>query len=290
MPPTTRLLPLPGLPLALHDHGGDGPPVLLLHGFLDTGRSFDAVAAAAPHLRVLALDFRGHGASPRAPLCASYHQLDHLKDLIRTLDRLEEEGLAPEILAGHSMGGIVALLLAGCWPERVRRLLLIESLGARPATPSEQVGRLGRALRAFAGGPVPFRSFATPAAAAARVRENNPRLSAEGARRFTEPILRRRADGRWEFPFDPRLRGPSPFRHSEEFWLEVCRRVTAPVEVLAGEHGLLPAFPAAAGRLAALPRARLRTVPGAGHALHLDHPDEIAAALGRLLTSPATTA
>jgi pimeloyl-ACP methyl ester carboxylesterase len=277
-------LDLPDLRLRLWDHGGDGRPVLFLHGFLDTARSFDAVAAALPPtLRALCLDFRGHGASGRVPGCASYHQLDHLKDLLGVLDRLEERGLAPVALAGASMGGIIALLLAGALPARVERLLLVESLGALPATPEEEVARLGRALERHRRTPAPFRSFADPDAAVERVMQNNPGLSRRGAERMVRPVLAQRADGRWEFPLDARLRGPSPFRFGEDFWLALCRAVRARVEVLAAERGLLPRFDRARGRLAALPDARWTEVPGVGHALAVDAPEAVAAGLLRLL-------
>ncbi|MBC8329580.1 MAG: alpha/beta hydrolase [Planctomycetes bacterium] len=276
-------LDLPDLRLRLWDHGGDGRPVLFLHGFLDTGRSFDAVAAALPpEFRALCLDFRGHGASDRVPRSASYHQLDHLKDLLQTLDHLAAQDLAPAALVGYSMGGIIALLLAGTLPHLVERLLLVESLGALPESPEGQVERLGRALERLRRPPSPFRSFADPEAAIVRVLENNPGLTRLGAERMVRPVLRQRQDGRWEFPLDPRLRGPSPIRFSEEFWLALCGRVTARVELLEGEFGLLPRFDGTEPRLAAFGNARKRRIAGAGHALHVDAPEEVAAGVSRL--------
>ncbi len=257
--------------------------MLFLHGFLDTGRSFDTVASLLPPtLRALCLDFRGHGGSDRVPRSASYHQLDHLKDLVETVDHLTARGLAPAAIAGYSMGGIIALLLAGTLPHLVDRLLLIESLGALPETPEGQVDRLGRALEKLRKGPARFRSFADPEAAVDRVLENNPGLTRAGAERMVRPVLRQREDGRWEFPLDPRLRGPSPVRFPEDFWRELIGRVAAPVELLEGEHGLLPRFDGTEPRFACFPRANKRRIAGAGHALHVDAPEEVVAALTRL--------
>lgn len=278
--PAPRDLELPDRRLRLWDHGGAGRPLLLLHGYLDTGRSFDALAAAlAPDWRALCLDWRGHGASARVPASASYHQLDHLKDLVLVLDHLAELGLAPAALIGHSMGAILALLLAGTMPARVTRLVLIEALGALPATPEEQVERLSRALAAASQPPPPFRSYASPADAIARLRENNAGLGADGAARMLEPVLARRADGRWELPFDPRLRGPSPVRFPEDFWLALCRRVRAATLVVAGESGHLRDFAALSGRLAALGDPPFVTIPGASHHVHVDAPAALADAL-----------
>ncbi len=277
---------LPDHRLRLWDHGGEGRPVLFLHGFLDTGRSFDTVAAALPPAyRALCLDFRGHGASDRVPRSASYHQLDHLKDLLQTVDQLTERGLAPAALAGYSMGGIIALLLAGTLPDLVERLLLVESLGALPVSPEGQVDRLGRSLRRLRQPPRPFRRFPDPEAAISRVLENNPGLSRAGAERMVRPVLRELPDGRWEFPLDARLRGPSPVRFPEAFWQALCRQVSARVELLEGEHGLLPQFDGTEARFACFADAAKERVPGVGHPLHVDAPDAVVAGLARLFAA-----
>jgi len=140
------------VPLRLWDHGGGGTPVLFLHGYLDSARSFDDLAAAAaPELRALCLDLRGHGGSHELPPGVSFHQLDHLKDLDRVLEALHGRGLAPAAVVAHSMGGSVALTLAGCRPDSIPRLLLLDSMGALPEEPEEQPKRLAEALAAARG-------------------------------------------------------------------------------------------------------------------------------------------
>lgn len=280
--PVARDVYARALRLRLWDHGGEGPVALFLHGYLDTGRSFDAVAAALRgQARVLCLDWRGHGQSDEVGAGGSYHLLDHLKDLASVVEALKSTGEAPEIVVAHSMGGNIALLFAGALPEETRRLLLVDALGAPAEAPEEQPERLASVLRAVAK-VRPFQAFSTVDEAVSRLRSMNPGLSERGARRMAEPALRRGDDGLLRFPFDPRLRGPTPVRWPEEMWLSLCRRVKARVRVLRAEHGYLPDDEIMAGRIRAL-SAELEEVPAAPHHLHVERPDVLARAVRALL-------
>lgn len=106
---------------------GNGPrTVVLLHGFLGSGRNLSTLArrwsAADPSLTVLVPDLTGHGVSPALPPNATLD--DVADDLLATLD--VEVGPAPVDLVGHSLGGRVALTAADKAPHRIRSITLID--------------------------------------------------------------------------------------------------------------------------------------------------------------------
>ena len=121
--PPGRIVHVPGRgELFVRDSGGDGPPVLLLHGWmfsadLNWWTVYDALIDAG--FRVLALDHRGHGRGLRTP--EDFRLADCAGDAAGVL---EELGVGPVTAVGYSMGGPVAQLLARDHRERVRGLVL----------------------------------------------------------------------------------------------------------------------------------------------------------------------
>jgi pimeloyl-ACP methyl ester carboxylesterase len=127
-----RLWTLPGLegrwPVA---ELGEGPPLLLLHGFDSSFLEFRRLAPLlAPHHRLLIPDLHGFGFSPR-PEGAPQGPEPVLRHLEALLQRLMEQGGGSEPLGliGASMGGSVAVCLARRQPERFSRLLLLAPAG-----------------------------------------------------------------------------------------------------------------------------------------------------------------
>ena len=104
-------------------HGGE--PILLLHGFPESHRTWRAVAPAlADDFFVIAPDQRGFGASDRPEDVAAYETDRILEDLIALADAL---GLDRFTLVGHDWGGAVAWLAALRRPERLKRLVIVNS-------------------------------------------------------------------------------------------------------------------------------------------------------------------
>lgn len=282
-PPTLRRLNQNRLSLALWDYGEreDTPVLLFLHGFMDTARSFeDLVGHLAADFRPLCLDWRGHGASDWAHADAGYHQLDHLRDLLLALDELGTLGLAPTMVVAHSMGGTLALMAAAYAPDLVPRLLLLDCLGGYAVTPEGRVEQM-RAYAAHVRAPLrAFRSFPDRATAEARIRANNPGLSAAGAERMARHYFRDDEAGGLTPVHDPRLRGPNPYRFSSADWEALLAAVQQPVHVMAPEEGYLHRHDVGRRR-DALPHASWEDVPGIGHHLHVEAPERVAEAIRR---------
>ena len=106
--------------------------MLLLHGWMDTGASFQFVVdCMADDSSCVALDWRGFGRTDWEP--NGYWFPNYLADLDALLDILSPN--QPTHLVGHSMGGNVASLYAGVRPERVARLVNIEGSGCPACRP-----------------------------------------------------------------------------------------------------------------------------------------------------------
>lgn len=112
--------------------GSTGDPLVLLHGLSGSGRWWERnIEGLAAHHRVLIPDLVGYG---RSPLVGRVPTLDAMADLLASwLDVLEIERTD---VAGHSMGGQVAIHFAVRHPQRLRRLVLVDAAGIpRPTTP-----------------------------------------------------------------------------------------------------------------------------------------------------------
>jgi 4,5:9,10-diseco-3-hydroxy-5,9,17-trioxoandrosta-1(10),2-diene-4-oate hydrolase len=105
---------------------GAGSPVVLIHGLSNSIEHWLLnINALAAENTVYALDLVGHGRTDK-PLTRSYDLSDLARFVIDFMDKL---GIERADLVGHSLGGGVALVIAETFPERVRRLVLVDSVG-----------------------------------------------------------------------------------------------------------------------------------------------------------------
>ncbi len=235
-------------------------PLVLLHGFTNTGASWSGVEAALPErYRPLAPDIRGHGdASARRPV-----------SLAGVIDDLN--GLAPPSfeLAGYSMGGRLALHAALALPSRVRRLVLI---GASPglADPAERSARQAADERlADEVESMTIQEFAARWAQTAVLADQPPDVQAA----VHADRLRNTPGG-----LAAALRGLGSGA-LPSLW-DRLGKLMRPVDLIVGERDLK--FRATAEQMATrLPVARLTVVPGAGHAVHLEAPAAVAEIIAR---------
>ncbi|MGZ4683979.1 MAG: alpha/beta fold hydrolase [Acidimicrobiales bacterium] len=112
-----------GARIAYDDTGGDGPPVVLAHGFLmDRSMFAPQVEALAPSHRVITWDERGFGETEYDGEPFTYW--DGASDCLGLLDHLD---IRRAVIGGMSQGGFIALRVALMAPERVRGLILLDS-------------------------------------------------------------------------------------------------------------------------------------------------------------------
>jgi 2-succinyl-6-hydroxy-2,4-cyclohexadiene-1-carboxylate synthase len=121
------------------EKAGDGPPLLLLHGFTGSAAGWGPLAAAwAPFFTTLSVDLPGHGRSASPAEVAAYTMAATVADLVAVLDR---KGIPRAHVLGYSMGGRVALALAVAHPERIGALVL-ESASPGLASVGERAARV----------------------------------------------------------------------------------------------------------------------------------------------------
>lgn len=145
LPVAERRLRLGGVSTAVLE-GGEGPPIVLLHGPGEYGAKWlQVIPDLVRDHRVIAPDLPGHGAS------AAYDgALDRERVLAWLEELLERTCPAPPVLVGQILGGAIAARFAGDRGHRVGRLVLVDALGLAPFQPAPD---FGQALQAFIAEP-----------------------------------------------------------------------------------------------------------------------------------------
>jgi 3-oxoadipate enol-lactonase len=252
-------LPVEGGRLYVEEHGAGGAPVLLIQGL---GHAMWAwryqLPALGAHRRTIAFDNRGAGRSSKEPGPFSMEQF--AGDALSVLDAL---GVDSAHVLGVSMGGFISQLLTLRAPERVRSLVLV---GTGPGGPEHArvPGETVKAWLANAGLPPPEYARRTMHLSF------SPGWSEEHAERYEELLA-------------ARLEHPTP----SECWLaqfDAANRfldsgapvdeIAVPVLVVHGDADRV--VPVSNGQLLArrIAGAELALLPGRGHVVQLESPDE----------------
>ena len=249
---------------------GAGPPVVLLHGFASSAYTWkDVMPALARTHAVVAFDFPGFGDSsiPRPADAAAFPGL-----VVAVMDAL---GIPRASLVGNSLGGAVAVAVAAAHPDRVERLVLVDSAGFNFAAADRPL-----LLRAAGSRPVAGLLEGLPlkrrvvALGLRQVFHDDRRVTDERIDEYTRPMLRPGA----LVAAAELLRGRLPGAFAEQ-----VRRVRAPTLVVwGGEDRWIPV--AHAWRFAeAIPGAEVTVIDGCGHVPQEERPEETAAAIAGFL-------
>jgi len=253
--------------------------LVLLHGWMDVSASFQfLVDELRGEWDVYAPDWRGYGLTQWAS-ADCYWFPDYIADLDYLLEEIQPD--EPVSLVAHSLGGNVAALYAGIRPARVAKLVNLEGFGLPRTRPEQAPERYARWLDELHERPG-LRPYASFTALEDRLREGNPRLTAGRAHFLARHWGREEKDGSVVLRGDPghKIVNPQLYRYEEA--LACWRQVTAPVLWVEGalsETARRLKLDAAevAERRGAFRSLRHAIVPEAGHMLHHDRPDAVAA-------------
>lgn len=281
----SRNLSIRGLRYRIHEWGESGSrPLLLLHGWMDTGLTFRFLAhTLGPDYHCLAPDWRGFGHTDRVP--GGYWFADYLADLDALLDKLVPDQAVS--LVGHSMGGNVAGLYAGVRPQRVRHLISIEGFGLAASPPEEAPERYARWLDSLRQ-PLRSRRFDNYAALAEHLRHRHLGLTREHAEALARDWAYHSTAGVF-LRGDPAHKRPNPVLYRLEEAMACWRRITAPVLWVYGTRSVYVAKLRELGdwaeRTGCFRDFREARVPKSGHAVHYEQPQALARIIAAFLST-----
>lgn len=304
--PQLQHLPLRGLHYHVRTWGTPSAhtaPVVLLHGWMDVGASWQWVVDALPadffkQRYLIAPDWRGFGhTQPNGP-CDSFHFVDYLADLDALLQALLPADTAID-LVGHSMGANVAMLYAAARPARVRHLVNLEGFGLPATEPAQAPQRLGQwldQLNAYRSGQLRLRPYDSREAVAAQLQKTNPRLPRDHALwlagEWAAPHTQADGQVQWQLLGSAAHKVANPYLFRLEEYLAYYRAITAPVllleaddDTLAQMHGTRYTRADFAPRIAHVAHLRTVRIPHAGHMLQHDQPALVAQHISDFLQS-----
>lgn len=245
------------------------PTWVALHGWLDNAATFTRLApllVEGRDIRIVAIDFAGHGQSQWLGKGADYALWDYVHDVLDTLEAL---GIERATLLAHSLGACVSCLLAAALPERVERLWLIDGIGAL-TTPADQAARQLRngilGVRRPLSPPPSYPDVET--ALNARVAGAITPLDHDTA----APLMTRNLmhDGeRMRYRTDPRLLRPSQVRLTPEQSRDMLLAIRAPVDLIEAEQGIVGDHLDRENVRFEMSTLNIHRLPG-GHHLHLE--------------------
>jgi pimeloyl-ACP methyl ester carboxylesterase len=265
------------------------PPLVLMHGWMDVAASWqfvvDAFSPAFLQGRtIIAADWRGFGLT-EVPGHDNYWFPDYLADLDGLLDHYA--GGQPVDLVGHSMGGNVVMLYAGVRPGRIRRLINLEGFGMPATRPEQAPKRYAQwldELKSLHRGELALKTYADADGVARRLMKTNPRLGEDKAQWLARHWARPNAQGQWQILGDAAHKIVNAQLYRVDEVLACFSAISAPVlSVEASDNQMdqwwqgkytLAEFHQ---RLQSVPNLQQAVVPDAGHMLHHDQPEQLAA-------------
>jgi pimeloyl-ACP methyl ester carboxylesterase len=247
-----------GIQLA-YDRRGEGPPLVLLHGFPLDHHVWDEVVSLLENtFDVILPDLRGFGESTTVD--TPYSMDDYASDVVDLLDQL---GIRKAALVGHSMGGYVALAFVRLYPERISGLGLVSSQVLADA-PERKEGRHKSAAEVAANGIGSVVEAMTPKF-----------TSDEGLQAYARSAMERQAPAAYIGALKAMAErmDSSPLLSSFNF----------PVVIVHGGADSLIPIDRAQEVKSALPQAHLVEIPGAGHMPMMEAKEKTAEALKHLI-------
>ena len=266
-------------------------PLVLVHGWMDVAASYQFVVDALPQDHyIIAPDWRGFGKTASGG-ADNYWFPDYLADLDFLLDHYAP-GQAID-LVGHSMGGNVAMIYAGVRPERIRRLVNLEGFGLAATRPGQAPGRYAQwmdELKSLHRGDSALKPYADVAGVAQRLMKTNPRLSEDKAHWLAHHWAAEDVNGQWRIQGEPAHKLSNANIYRAEEVRALYQRLSMPVLAVEAADNSLDAWWKGRytlaeyhARLKDIAHVEVARIEQAGHMMHHDQPEVLAALIERFI-------
>lgn len=293
-PPRSEFVPIRNLQYHVQIWGEPAPdkvPLVMVHGWMDVAASYQFVVDAfSQDHYVIAPDWRGYGKTS-AGGADNFWYPDYLADLDFLLDHYAPAGQVN--LVGHSMGGNVAMLYSGIRPERIRRLVNLEGFGMPATVPAQAPGRYAKwmdELKQLHRGELALRPYDMASGVARRLMKTNPRLSSDKAEWLARHWAAENVDGSWSILGDAAHKISNANLYRADEVQEIYKRLSMPVLAVEASDNSLElwwkgAFTLAQyhERIQAVPNIEIGRIADAGHMMHHDQPEVLAAMIERFI-------
>ncbi len=282
------------------------PSLLMLHGWMDVGASFQFVVDALESTtlagrHMVAPDWRGYGlthhVSNTARRCQgddtdNYWLPDYMADLDFLMDHVSPN--AQVDLLGHSLGGNVVMSYAGVRAKRIRRLINLEGFGMPETQPAQAPTRYAQwfdQLKQFHQGEMALRAYPALSGVASRLMKTNPRLSQDKADWLAQHWSAKNTAGEFEILGDPAHKIVNANLARLEETLALYQRISMPLLAIEASDDSMTGWYKGRytladyhERLKQVPQVRIERIEDAGHMLHHDQPAQLAALLAGFLS------
>jgi pimeloyl-ACP methyl ester carboxylesterase len=267
------------------------PPLVMMHGWMDVGASFQFVADAFSMAfrqgrTLIAPSWRGFGLSESAQ--EHFWFPDYLADLEVLLDHYAPNTAVD--LLGHSMGGNVVMMYAGIRPERIRKLINLEGFGMPANTPEQAPQRYAQwlhELQRVRQGEMALKTYDNAQGVARRLMKTNPRLPEDKAlwlaHQWARPIAAGPQAGQWEILGSAAHKVVSAQLYRVEEVLEIWKQIVAPLLMVQASENEMSTWwkdrytqAEFDQRIQVVPQVQHAKIDPAGHMLHHDQPQQLA--------------
>lgn len=253
--------------------------VIALHGWLDNAASFVPLQKELPEYHWIMPDLPGHGDSDHRNAAGHYHFIDWVEDIVDFIDALNLS--EPPILLGHSLGGMLATVIAGLFPEKIKKLVLIDAAGLVTQKVDSLVADMREAFDSRRALKNKTKRIHKHLESAIKAREAAGNIGYEAAKILTLRNIRT-VEGGFEWKTDIRLRAGSPLRLSDQAAAQIISAIKAPTLILLATDGYQNIKDNYAKFAKNYANHTCVEVPGHHHC-HMEFPDQIAEQLRKFL-------